>query len=270
MADIVLPATMFLEHDDLYQGGGHQHIMLGPKLVEAPGECRSNHEVICDLARRLGVADDHPGFAMTPRELIDHMLRVSGWDDLATLEARRWIDVQPDFRKAHFIDGFGHPDGRFHFRADWSHAHNRFGPDGTPGNMPGFPDHWDVVDRATPERPFRMVTAPSRSYLNSSFTETPTSRAREGRPTVKLHPDDARPLRVDDGARVRIGNDKGSLVLHAELFDGLVRGTVVVESVWPNAAFEEGVGINLLTSADPGAPIGGGIFHDTAVWLRPA
>ena len=56
MADIVLPATMFLEHDDLYQGGGHQHIMLGPKMVEPPEGCRSNHEVICALAERLGVA----------------------------------------------------------------------------------------------------------------------------------------------------------------------------------------------------------------------
>ena len=37
MADIVLPATMFLEHDDLYQGGGHQYIMFGPKAVDAPG-----------------------------------------------------------------------------------------------------------------------------------------------------------------------------------------------------------------------------------------
>ncbi|MBC8037719.1 MAG: molybdopterin-dependent oxidoreductase, partial [Rhizobiales bacterium] len=53
-ADIVLPATMFLEHDDIYQGGGHQHIMFGRKLVEPPGECRNNHEVICDLARRVG------------------------------------------------------------------------------------------------------------------------------------------------------------------------------------------------------------------------
>ncbi len=36
-ADLVLPATMFLEHDDVYQGGGHQYIMLGPKLIEPPG-----------------------------------------------------------------------------------------------------------------------------------------------------------------------------------------------------------------------------------------
>jgi anaerobic selenocysteine-containing dehydrogenase len=38
MADVVLPATIFLEHDDIYQGGGHQHIILGPKLIEPPGE----------------------------------------------------------------------------------------------------------------------------------------------------------------------------------------------------------------------------------------
>ena len=60
MADVVLPATMFLEHDDIYRGGGHQYLMLGPKLVEPPGECRSNHEVICGLAQRLGA--EHRGF----------------------------------------------------------------------------------------------------------------------------------------------------------------------------------------------------------------
>ena len=63
MADIVLPATMFLEHDDHYHGGGHQHIMYGPKLIDPPGECRTNHDVHCALARRVGA--EHPGFAMT-------------------------------------------------------------------------------------------------------------------------------------------------------------------------------------------------------------
>ena len=63
MADVVLPATMFMEHDDVYQGGGHQYIILGPKLIEPPGECRSNHEVNCGIAKRVGA--EHPGFAMT-------------------------------------------------------------------------------------------------------------------------------------------------------------------------------------------------------------
>jgi hypothetical protein len=40
--------------------------------------------------------------------------------------------------------------------------------------------------------------------------------------------------------------------------------------VWPNEAFEGGIGINALTSAEPAAPAGGAVFHDTAVWARAA
>ena len=101
MADIVLPATMFLEHDDLYQGGGHQHIMLGPKVVEPPAGCRSNHEVICALAERLGA--QHSGFGMSPRELIDWTLLQSGWRGVSDLERERWFDVQPEFEDAHYF-----------------------------------------------------------------------------------------------------------------------------------------------------------------------
>ena len=63
---------------------------------------------------------------------------------------------------------------------------------------------------------------------------------------------------------------RGSIVLHAEFRDGQQPGVLVVESIWPNAAFEEGIGVNALTSADPAPPNGGAVFHDTAVWLRPA
>jgi hypothetical protein len=53
-------------------------------------------------------------------------------------------------------------------------------------------------------------------------------------------------------------------------FDGVQRGTVVVESLWPNRDFAGGLGINTLISSDPGQPAGGAVFHDTAVWLRAA
>src|SRR3954469_24876773 len=111
MADVVLPATTFLEHDDIYRGGGHQYLILGPKLVEPPGECRNNHEVMCELAKRVGAA--HPGFDMSPRQLIDQMLRVSKRGTLADIERERWIDCQPPFEEAHYLTGFNWPDGKF-------------------------------------------------------------------------------------------------------------------------------------------------------------
>jgi anaerobic selenocysteine-containing dehydrogenase len=136
--------------------------------------------------------------------------------------------------------------------------------------MPDLPDHLAVTEGTDADHPFRLVTAPARSFLNSSFNETPTGRQVEGRPTVFVHPDDARRVGLADGALARLGNGRGSVALHARFFDGLQRGTVVVESLWPNAAFVEGSGINTLIGSDPGPPNGGAAFHDCAVWLCPA
>ena len=59
MADVVLPATTFLEHDDIYIASGHTYLQIARKVVEPLGEARPNHFVICELARRGGAA--HPG-----------------------------------------------------------------------------------------------------------------------------------------------------------------------------------------------------------------
>ena len=260
MADLVLPATTFLEHDDVYHAGGHGHVQLGRKLVEPPGECRSNHEVVCALAARLGAQG--AGFGMTAMQLVDATLRASGYEGAAAVGAARWVDRQPPFRESHFLDGFGHPGGRFRFMPDWA----ALGPLGAA--MPRLPDHWDCTDAATAAHPFRLVTAPARQFLNTSFTETPTALRREGRPTALLHPDDAARLGVREGDRLRLGNARGEVVLQAALAGGQQPGTVVAESVWPNAEFEGGIGINALTSAEPAAPNGGAVFHDTAVWAR--
>jgi anaerobic selenocysteine-containing dehydrogenase len=267
MADVVLPATMFLEHDDIYSGGGHQYIMFGGKLVEPPGACRTNHAVIAALAKRLGA--EHPGFAMSPRELIDSTLSRSGWGSLAELEACKFIDCQPPFEAAHFRRGFGHADGRFHFKPDWpAVAFPNAGPMGPWQHMPHLPDHWTVTEAATETHPFRLATSPARNFLNSTFNETPTSRRNEKRPTVLIHPDDAAAFAITTGDRVELGNERGRVSLHAEIFDGVQPGVLVSEGVWANSAFADGRGINTLTSADPIAPFGGAAFHDNHVWLR--
>ena len=262
IADIVLPATTFLEHDDFYTAGGHTFLQVARAVLPPYAECRSNHVVICALAKRLGAR--HPGFEQSAIEIIDHTLRVSGLPGIDAFGDAPWLDCWPGFEAGHFLDGFGHADKRFHFRADW----RAIGPEHA--QLPSFPDHVEVIDEGEPERPFRLVAAPSRSFLNTSFNNTPSSVAREGRPTALVHPEVLAGLNLGDGDRVRIGNRRGSVVVHARAFDGLQRRVVIVEGLWPDHAFEEGIGINLLTSADPGLPRGGAVFHDTSVWLSPA
>jgi anaerobic selenocysteine-containing dehydrogenase len=266
-ADIVLPATMFLEHDDLYTAGGHQHLQFASKVIEPPEGCRSNHEVISDLARRVGA--EHPAFSMSPREIIDWTLRESGYGDLATLETERWLDLQPPFEEAHFLNGFGFPDGKFRFKADWTDV--QVANDGMRGpwrEMPSLPDHWPINEDTDEDRPFKLATSPARSFLNSSFTETPTSRSREQRPEVLMNPKDAALLGLVQGDVVQLGNKRGRTRLHVRIFEGVSPGILVSEGVWPPSAFLDGWGINTLVGDDSVAPHGGAAFHDVSVWAR--
>ena len=275
LADVVLPATMFLEHDDIYKGGGNQHITLGPKLIEPPAGPRTNHYVIEELAKRLGVSH-LPGFGLTERQHIDHMLSRRGLGDFDSLEASRWVDMQPEFEDAHFLKGFGHPDGKFRFKPQWNGgaAPNKppksMGIFGPIDQLPEFPDHVDLIEVADAEHPFRLATSPARNFLNSTFAETPVSREKEGRPELLIHPEDAAALGVTTGDRVEIGNMRGELVLHAKLFENIKRGVVIAEGIWPNSAHERGEGINVLTGADAPAPYGGAAVHDNKVWVRAA
>lgn len=272
LADIVLPATMFLEHDDLYRGGGHQHVLLGPKVIEPPPTVRTNLFVIEELARRLGVADC-PGFGMTERQHIDRLLANYGigYDEM---KERKWLDCQPAFEEAHFLNGFAHPDGRFRFKADWTGtpAPNRppeaMGAQGPHGELPEFPDHVDLIEVADERHPFRLATSPARSFLNSTFAETPSSIQKEGRPQVMIHAEDAAELGIAEGDVVRLGNGRGEIRLHAKIGGGARRGVVIAEGLWPNGAHLDGEGINVLTGADAVAPYGGAAFHDNRVWMR--
>ena len=83
------------------------------------------------------------------------------------------------------------------------------------------------------------------------------SRNRTAVPTIRNEDD-----------TVRIGNHRGNVLIHVELLSGVQRGVVIVESIWPNHAFIEGKGINVLTGSDPVAPVGGAAFHDNRVWIR--
>jgi anaerobic selenocysteine-containing dehydrogenase len=199
-------------------------------------------------------------------------LDVAGWGTLAELEAKRWIDCQPDFDTAHYIKGFAYPDGKFRFKPDWPNVPFRSAVHSGPlMEMPRLPDYWTIIEEADEAHPFRLATSPSRGFLNSTFNETATSRSREGgRPTVMIHPHDAAPLGIADGATVVIGNRRGEVRLHARLFEGVRRGVLIAESIWPNDAYVDGRGINTVTGADSIAPYGGAAFHDNKVWIKAA
>ena len=162
MADIVLPATTFLEHDDMYVAGGHTHLQVTKAVIAPVGEARSNHWVLGELASRLGAR--HPGFEMSAWDLMDATLKRSGYADAQSIWEGHWEDRLEAFDDAHFLNGFGHSDKRFHFMPDWSQI------GGNHAGMPVLPDHYDVINSRDDEHPFRLVTANARGAPRHRYT----------------------------------------------------------------------------------------------------
>jgi anaerobic selenocysteine-containing dehydrogenase len=201
---------------------------------------------------------------MSALELLDATLRASGKGTWKEAASRGWVDCAEGFEASHFLDGFQSSDRRFHFKPDWAAV----GP--YHAGMKALPDHLENYEHETAECPFRLVVPPARGFLNTSFTETPGSVAREGEPRALIHDDDAARLGIMEGGFVRLGNGRGEVLLRARSAEVALPGVVIVEGNWPSSAYSERVGINLLIGADPVPPNGGAAFHDTAIWLRAA
>ena len=96
-ADIVLPATTFLEHDDYYTASGHTFLQATKAVLDPLPECRSNHDVLCALAKRLGA--EHPGFEMTAWEVIEATYAASGHPPAEQCWQERWLDCSRSLRE---------------------------------------------------------------------------------------------------------------------------------------------------------------------------
>jgi anaerobic selenocysteine-containing dehydrogenase len=269
-ADIVLPATMFLEHNDYYTRGGHTRVLYGPALIQRPGETWSNHEVINALALRLGLDDD--SFKTRDKDVVAETFRRSNYPPLEEVEKTGFVDRERPDADARFADGFAWPDKRFRFTPDWQAVADKKGYLWVcdPAEMPRFADHWAITEATNAEHPFRLATSPARGFLNSSFTETPGSQKRHPEPTVYIRPDDAAANDIADGDAVVLGNHRGQVELTARFFQGIQRGVLIAEGIHANKSHRGGQGINTLIGSDPAPPFGGAVFHDATVWIRKA
>mgnify|MGYP001185181261 CR=1 FL=1 len=199
---------------------------------------------------------------MNEEELINLTLESSGYMNLEMLKKKKSIDVQPSFEESHFLQGFNNSDKKFHFSPNWK----KYGPNYK--TMPKYPDYLNINEIASKEHPFKLITAPAHNFLNTSFTEVEKSISLEVCPKLKIHSEDLKKLKIKNDQIVKIGNRRGEVHIMVERFDGLQKGVIVVEGIWPNEKFINGKGINTLVGSDPAPPAGGAVFHDVSVWVK--
>jgi anaerobic selenocysteine-containing dehydrogenase len=247
-ADILLPATTFLEHTDLYLAYGHYHLQLARAAVPAPGEAKSNVEVFRELAHRMGFEDEC--FNDSDDDMIRALLS-SGHPFLEGITLERLerehsvrLNISPENAPyLPFAEGnFGTPSGKCEFGADaldyQPPAESRFG---------------DASLRK--KYPLELVSSKNDDSMNSTFG----NRDSVDKQTSVLHiaTSDADPRGIRSGDLVRAFNDRGSLVLTAEV-DGVVgSGVVRAPSVRWAKRSADGRSANALTS-ERLTDIGGG------------
>lgn len=256
-ADIVLPATTFMEHDDILASYGHNYLQLSRAAIAPIGEAKSNLETFQLLARRMGLEDPllELGFEEMAERMVQEAQFESNGDARALLDAGR--PVKMPFPESPWRDGLATPSGKFEF---YSEKMQERGHSPVPAFVPSDEGHLENALKA--RYPLQLVTPPSQHFLNSSFGECPSSRRLEKTPRIKLNPADAARRGLSDGAPCRAFNDRGECWLTVEVTEDVPAGTTVAESIWWPRLHPKRKGINQLTSAVLTDQGGGARFHD--------
>ncbi len=253
-ADVVLPATTFLERTEISRGYGAFVMQEAHAVIPPVGEARPNHEVFADLCGRLGLA--RPGDPQTAEEISDAVLGSSrrGARLRESLAESRIAFLEEGVAPVQFVDTFpATADRKIHLVPE---SLDREAPLGLYGYQPE-PD--------TRRFPLALISPSSDRTISSTLGELHRAPV-----PVAMHPDDAAPRGIRDGDRVRVFNELGSVRCFARLDPGVRAGVVFLpKGLWSHNT-ESGTTANAL-SPDTLTDLGGGAcFNDARVDIEPA
>jgi anaerobic selenocysteine-containing dehydrogenase len=246
-ADVVLPATTQLEHLDVVFSWGHHYLTWNEPAIEPLGEAKPNTETFRLLAARLGF--DAPPFRETDEQLVDELL--AGFEE-GDLRERGWTKIDlGQGPTPHADGGFATESGRVVLRADYV--------------APA-----EVADEALGERfPLALVTPKTHLFLNSTFANQRRQHAAQPRPEVIVSPEDAGARRIEDGAAVRVWNDRGDFTCAARVSDDARPGVLVAPMGWWNRDYGDGRSAQATTSQRLTEFGNAPTFNDNRVEIEP-
>ncbi len=278
-ADIVLPATTFLEHKDVQGAYGHYYVQLSEQAIAPLGEARSNVWLFSQLGQRMGFSE--PCFLDTPDDLIAQALGTSQPDQqhlwlagitpetltsAGGMQRLRVCGDQNDQRFLPFATGpFATPSGKIEF---YSAALAAEGVD----PLPAFQPAPESRHTAAHERyPLEFLPRKADNYMNSTFPNLPGHQEMEAayNGVLEIHTEDAAARGIADDDTVEVFNDRGSLRLRAHLNGAVQPGVVAARLNW-NKLSAGGHNVNLLTSQRLNDLGGGPVFYSVLVDVRRA
>src|SRR5215472_745228 len=261
-ADIVLPATTFLEHKELMGAYGHYFAQISQPAITPLGEARSNVEIFAELGRRMGFEEqafrededdliaqaldsNHPWFAGITKERLER----EGMAPLAL----------PQNERGEALPFSSH---------EWFQT-----PDHKANFLPLPEWHANTESRSNSEAaakfPLEMLARKGDNYMNTTFANLPNHRKMEARTAgiLEMRAVDAASRGISSGDRVRVWNDRGDIQLTARISESIPEGTVASRLDWQKFS-HNGVNVNELTSQRLTDIGGGATFYSILVEVR--
>ena len=245
-ADIVLPAAMGAEMEDIIMAWGHNYLTYNEKCVEPPGEALSNAEIFRQLATHMGYTEER--LHWSDAECLEHFI---AWDapacagiDLALLRREGYARLalgSADERAPHRDGNFPTPSGKCEFKSSIAVHGNFVAPpfrqmyEALQGGEPidAVPDYVAARETAdnNPARaaryPLNIVSPKSHGFLNSCYANIDVKIKGQGEQFVLINAADAGPRDIHDGDVVTVFNDRGSFAARARVSDDVNVGVVV-------------------------------------------
>jgi molybdopterin guanine dinucleotide-containing S/N-oxide reductase-like protein len=274
-ADIVLPATTFMEHKDLNKAYGHTYLQISNQAINPLGECRSNTELFRNLAQHMGFADDC--FQQDADDIIDATLArdhnqqiPNGWERWMEGITRERLEQEGHIRlnlgKGPFLPfargGFATKSGKAELYSENLAAQ---GLDPVVSFVP--PEESRLTERAK-KFPLELLSRKADNFLNSSFTNIPSIQKMEHPELLEISATDAKPRHIQEGDWVRVFNHRGEVRLRAHV-NGAVQPGVVAARLNAARFAPDGNSINVLTSETLTDIGGGATFYSCLVEVEP-
>lgn len=231
LADVVLPATTFLEHKELSRAYSGFVLQWAEPVIPPVGESRPNHQVFQELGRRLGVEDPISEDELAAQILATHPDGLS----FKELKEKRAIALPRPIQMVEV-----RPEG--------------------PIQLAPAPRY--LPPPADPELPLILISPATSKAISSTLYETATEVP------LDLHPDDARARGIVDGDLVSMSNSRGEVITRARLSAELRPGVCALpKGLWRRAT-KNGWTSNVLIPAHVDARGGGACYNDARVEVR--
>ncbi|MEE4115387.1 MAG: molybdopterin-dependent oxidoreductase [Marinilabiliaceae bacterium] len=256
-ADLVLPAKNMFEQQDIISSYWSPYVYYRPKILNSPGEIRTETEMFYDLARELSLDFTDNQIPEPGEASLDIWLdnRIKGLTSLDLEKLKEEKQIAPGYEEIAFSNfEFTTPSGKIELVSnDADKLWNT-------GTLPDF--KYPFERKGHEEGKFHFLTPNTKNRIHSQFGNLEAIKINDSEPLLQVNPLDARELAIEEGGMLRMYNSRGEVFVKAHITADIIRGVVAMPNGW---WISENGGGNFLSKGRETDMGHGTAFHDNLV-----